>query len=171
MRIAFPSLPISCHSHSEWVGRDCTLTLNAIKNKCLQEWPQIGSIGLSTIDRVLNGFHYTFKRVSFVPEARNTPEVIDSRYDYAINYTQLMLEKEKLFFIWNGSQRTPERIRWQRGYEGLEALRPETLRLKTRRDQRIIQIIIIIIYNFVLNYYYLNYNYYYFVYVSKVPLY
>ncbi len=34
-----------------------------------------------------------------MPVARNTPDVINKRFEYAVKYNQLMTEKDKLFFI------------------------------------------------------------------------
>ena len=83
----------------EWVDNDCVLTIDKIRQKCLENWPELESISWSTVNNVLKRFHYSFKRISLVPMARNTSDAIQKRYEYAIQYNQLMVDKEKLFFI------------------------------------------------------------------------
>lgn len=82
----------------DWIDEDCTLTLSSIKQKCLNQWPGI-QISISTVNRALKEFHYSMKRVTCVPERRNTPEVIQSRFNFAIQYNRIMHEREKIFFI------------------------------------------------------------------------
>lgn len=77
---------------------DCTLTLKQLKAKLLEQNPQL-EVSLSTIDRATKAFHYSVKRVSFVPERRNTPDTIQSRFEYAVQYNRIMVQREKLFFI------------------------------------------------------------------------
>jgi transposase len=83
----------------DWVDEDVTLTLNQLKQKCLNEWPNIETISLTTINNALKDFHFSFKRVTIVPERRNDPYVITDRYNYAVKYNQMMVEKEKMFFL------------------------------------------------------------------------
>lgn len=40
---------------------------------------------------------YTLKRTSVEPKTRNSPEVIQSRYEYALNFCQL--DENKMFFL------------------------------------------------------------------------
>lgn len=80
------------------IDEDCTMTLNQIKTKLLEQNPQL-QVSLSTIDRATKEFHYSVKRVSFVPERRNTPDTIQSRFHYAVQYNRIMINREKLFFI------------------------------------------------------------------------
>jgi hypothetical protein len=67
--------------------------------KCLTQWPNINQISLSTVNRAIQNFHYSVKRISFVPERRNTPDTIEARFDYAVQYNRIMLERDKIFFI------------------------------------------------------------------------
>jgi transposase len=80
-----------------WVDEDCTLTLKQLVAKCLTEINI--SLSKSTVKRALKHFHYSFKRFSSVPIARNTPQVIEQRYQYAIDYNRMMVEREKMFFL------------------------------------------------------------------------
>lgn len=81
-----------------WIDEDCSLSLRQLKERCLTQWP-LHQISLSTINRALKTFHYSFKRISFVPERRNTPQIIQTRFEYAIRYNRIMFEREKIFFI------------------------------------------------------------------------
>ena len=83
----------------EWVDHNCTLTLKELVTKTLDEWPELVSISQKTIGRGLKSFHYTFKRVSVVPERRNTEDVIENRYQYAVEYTQLKYDNKVMVFI------------------------------------------------------------------------
>jgi hypothetical protein len=84
----------------DWVDEDCSLTLQQLKTKCfLTQWPNINQISLSTVKRAVQNFHYSVKRISFVPERRNTPDIIQARFDYAVQYNIIMLERDKIFFI------------------------------------------------------------------------
>lgn len=80
------------------IDEDCTMTLKQIKTKLLEQNPQL-EVSLSTIDRAIKEFHYSVKRISFVPERRNTPDTIQSRFDYAVQYNRIMIDREKIFFI------------------------------------------------------------------------
>ena len=87
------------HTICEWVDQNCTLTLKQLVAKALQEWLELLSISIMTIDRALKSFHYTVKRVSVVPETRNSVDVIERRYQYAVEYTQLKFDRKVLVFI------------------------------------------------------------------------
>jgi hypothetical protein len=56
-------------------------------------------ISRATVDRTLRSFHYSFKRVTLVHINRNTPSVIERRFEYAVQYNEMMVEKEKIFFL------------------------------------------------------------------------
>ena len=83
----------------DWIDDNCTLRLKDLKTKLLYKYPEMVSISLNTIDRVFRHFHYSFKRVTLVPERRNSPDVIERRFLYAIEYNQMMQNKDKLVFI------------------------------------------------------------------------
>ncbi|KAI4459421.1 zinc finger protein [Holotrichia oblita] len=72
----------------DWIDEDCFITLRQLKEQCLNEWPVLQQISLSTIDRALKSFHYSLKRTSFVPERRNIPEIIQTPFDYAMHYRE-----------------------------------------------------------------------------------
>lgn len=80
------------------IDEDCTLTLRQIKTRMLEQNPQ-REVSLSTIDRAIKAFHYSVKRVSFVPERRNALDIIQSRFDYAVLYNRIMVHREKIYFI------------------------------------------------------------------------
>lgn len=81
-----------------WVDENCTLTLADLKTRLLRETPEL-RVSLSTISRCLKEFHYSMKRVSFIPERRNTPETIEARFQFAIDYNRIMIEREKIYFV------------------------------------------------------------------------
>ena len=83
----------------QWVDESCSLTLEELVNKCLKEWPQMGSISQSTVCRALKSFHDAFKRVSYIPKRWNDPDVIAERREYAVIYTQLKFQNKTFLFI------------------------------------------------------------------------
>jgi transposase len=60
----------------DWVDQDCTLTAKQIASKLLVEYGIV--VSRKPIERCLKEFHYSFKRVSLVPERRNDPDVIEA---------------------------------------------------------------------------------------------
>jgi hypothetical protein len=80
----------------DWVDEDCSLTLQQLKTKCLTQWPNINQISLFTVNRAVQNFHYSVERISLVPEKRNTPDTIQARFDYAVQYKKSILYKVKV---------------------------------------------------------------------------
>ncbi len=97
--------------------------------KCLTEFNI--SLSQSTVERALKHFHYSFKRVTLVPISRNTPQVIDKRYDYAIDYNRMMVEREKIFFLDETGIQIFSRATYGRSAEGIRAIN----RVKTIRSR------------------------------------
>jgi len=86
----------------DWVDNDCQLTLKQLVAKCFEEWQIV--LSPSTVDRALKHFHYSFKRVTLNPERRNNRDVIEKRYQYAVEYNRLMAEREMYFLDETGIQ-------------------------------------------------------------------
>lgn len=105
----------------DWVDEDCTLRLIDLKTKLMAKYPQIVTIGRTTIANSLKKFHYSFKRVTPVPEGRNTPEAIESRYRYAFQYNQMMGEKHKMLFIDETGYQISSRAKYGRSMVGAKA--------------------------------------------------
>lgn len=81
-----------------WLNDNCQLTLNNIQEKFEATFGTRPSI--ATIYRcITRGFHYTIKMLSIVLENRNCQRTIDLRHSYAIEYTRMMIDKGKMFFI------------------------------------------------------------------------
>ena len=79
----------------DMVETDCSVTLKALKN-CLQTELNI-NVSASTIEREFKNLHYTFKRVQLIPEARNTEQNIQKRFEYANIY--LALNEQNIIFV------------------------------------------------------------------------
>jgi len=58
----------------------------------------------STVDRALKHFHYSFKRVTLNLERQNNRDVIEKRYQYAVEHNRLMAEREMYFLDETGIQ-------------------------------------------------------------------
>ncbi|TBT97720.1 hypothetical protein CWI39_2789p0010 [Hamiltosporidium magnivora] len=70
-----------------YVDLECTKTLYE-----LAEWVKCTfnvDVSTSTIDRALREFHYTLKRVTLVPERRNTLSTIEIRTNYATSFREV----------------------------------------------------------------------------------
>ena len=82
-----------------WVDSDCTLSLNSIKNKVMDELSI--NISKSTIHRILDCFHYSLKKIHIIPERRNAIENIEVRKQYAIQFSALpaTYSEEQIIFI------------------------------------------------------------------------
>jgi transposase len=82
-----------------WVDHDCSLSLACLQQLCGRNLDL--HVSKKTIDRCLNGFHYTLKRVHCLPERRNTPDAIEARALYARNFMQLLAttDERKFFFL------------------------------------------------------------------------
>lgn len=63
------------------VDTDCSKTLKQIKTLLAEEMSL--HVSTSTINRAIDDFQYSFKRVVLIPEARNNESNIQKRYDYA----------------------------------------------------------------------------------------
>ncbi|EPR79485.1 hypothetical protein SLOPH_2698, partial [Spraguea lophii 42_110] len=57
------------------------------------------SVGKSTIDRTLESFSFTLKRISIIPERRNNEATIIKREEFARNYFNNILEIDDKNFI------------------------------------------------------------------------
>ena len=80
-----------------FVDEDCTVSTEAIIQEVLKRFGK--KVSRSTINQYLRNFHYTLKRVTFIPERRNTPEVIEKRYDYMIKFMEIYSNRNKIFFV------------------------------------------------------------------------
>ncbi|KAG0441934.1 hypothetical protein DMUE_0679 [Dictyocoela muelleri] len=70
-----------------WVDQDCLLRISDLKSRVYEKFGI--NISLSTIQRVLNDFHYTLKTTVMVPERRNDPSTIETRKIYASEFRNL----------------------------------------------------------------------------------
>ncbi|OQS54127.1 hypothetical protein EHP00_1136 [Ecytonucleospora hepatopenaei] len=71
----------------QWVDKDLKLSLRYLVNKITNTFSM--TVGKTSVDRVLRDYHYTLKRTTLVPEARNTERTINLRYEYAQMFMQL----------------------------------------------------------------------------------
>ena len=71
-----------------WINEDCSMTLQTIASKVSTEFGI--SISKSTVDRVLGDFHFSWKRTSNQPVARNDIAGIHTRKIYADMYMEFL---------------------------------------------------------------------------------
>ncbi len=102
----------------DWIDDNCSLTLKQLRVKCLATYPTIEDISEKTIERALKDFHYSFKRTIVVPEVRNTEEVIQKRFDFAMKYNQILAERNKMFWIDEYGISVTSRSRYGRSVKG-----------------------------------------------------
>ena len=64
-----------------WVDDDCSRSLSSLANECQNQFDK--KVSVSTIQRVLEKFAFTMKRVHSQPVKRNTSSTIGDRFKYA----------------------------------------------------------------------------------------
>jgi len=70
------------------VDDDCTISLKSISEKISTQYGI--TVCKNTINRVLEGFNYSVKRVSLIPTRRNDEAAISARRTYALSYIDLL---------------------------------------------------------------------------------
>jgi len=73
--------PEICRYIKSLIEEDCSITLNNMKSKILEE--KGVSLSAPTLHRSIANFEYSFKRVVLIPEARNKESNIQRRFEYA----------------------------------------------------------------------------------------
>ena len=67
----------------EWINENASITLLEISNKINAKYHIL--ISKSTISRIIENFHYSFKRISLIPVRRNNQETKLIRKNYVFN--------------------------------------------------------------------------------------
>ncbi|KII71570.1 hypothetical protein RF11_04615 [Thelohanellus kitauei] len=80
-----------------WVDNNAGIHLRTIVTK-VQEEMDI-SDGKSTIDRILRRLHYSWKRMSIIPDRRNNESTLNIRERYATRYLELLQSFKEHQFI------------------------------------------------------------------------
>lgn len=70
----------------EYIKEDCSIGLEEIRRRL--EVERAVYVSTTTIGRVLDDFHYSFKRVQYVPVRRNARDNVIIRYNYAREFTK-----------------------------------------------------------------------------------
>lgn len=80
------------------LDQDCTLSLISLQQYCLSEFGK--RLSKSSLSRALNSFHYTFKRVQCIPEARLSESTTEARFQYASRmFQKFNTSMENIYFI------------------------------------------------------------------------
>jgi hypothetical protein len=77
------------------ISEDASYTLNQLKKLVMEKF--MLTVSTSTIDRVITGLYFSFKRVQLIPLARNTSTNFDVRKNYS-NFV-IPLDEDKLIYI------------------------------------------------------------------------
>ena len=102
-----------------WIDEDCLLSC---KELCAKLFVGYGmDVSESTVRRVLKSFHCTIKRLSLVPENRNSGRSIEERYNFALWYNSKLAEKEKIYFLDEYGIKVWSRINYGYAIRGLRA--------------------------------------------------
>ncbi|KAG0437941.1 hypothetical protein DMUE_3400 [Dictyocoela muelleri] len=87
---------ILCDEHKNalkgYLNEDATLSLNILKQRLFNNF--VLNCSLKTIDRAIQGFFYSLKRLTKVPVKRNSPFVISKRFNYAQDFYQIFGEND-----------------------------------------------------------------------------
>lgn len=114
-----------------WVDENCTLKIPAIRSRILSE---LGvAVSATTVSRLLAEFHYSVKRVSFIPAARNSSTTIDRRFEYARYMFSIARTVEKVFYLDESGFQFTMRSRYGRSLIGTRA----NLRVPQIRSQNV----------------------------------
>ncbi|KII64131.1 hypothetical protein RF11_02559 [Thelohanellus kitauei] len=73
------------------------ITIKSLKTKLLEHFEV--NVRSSSISKAIGSFNYSFKRVHFVPQIRNSPENIEVRSTYTINLLRYLSGDQHIFFI------------------------------------------------------------------------
>ena len=93
-----------------WVDADCALSLKTLADKVMDEFSI--SVSKSTINRILDNFNYSLKKIHLLPERRNATDNIQVRKEYALQFSALpsIYSEDQIVFIdevgFNVSMRT-----------------------------------------------------------------
>ena len=81
------------------LSEDCTRTLKEIGVKVFELTGV--SLSKSTVERAIQGLHFSLKRLVLSPVARNTPRNIEARYNYAVEFARLQndFSDEQFYFL------------------------------------------------------------------------
>jgi transposase len=82
-----------------FLDEDSTLSLRALRDRAYRE---LGvEVCEKTIDRCLDDFHYTLKRLHCLPAQRNSIEVVEKRAIYARDFMNLLsiIPGDRIFFL------------------------------------------------------------------------
>ncbi|XP_015793261.1 uncharacterized protein LOC107369801 [Tetranychus urticae] len=78
-----------------WFDTDCTITLSEAKDKLFEKYDV--NVCIQTIKNYLDKIHFSFKRISLVPERRNDPRVVLCRKIYAMEFMRLFGSRDVFF--------------------------------------------------------------------------
>jgi transposase len=80
------------------INLNCTISLGELQEGINREFGVI--VSKSAINRSISSFKYTLKRLSLVPEKRNDPDNIESRFVYASWLYPLSQQGAITFSFW-----------------------------------------------------------------------
>ena len=81
----------------QWLDNNALLTLPQIRRACLEQFNK--NVSESTLSRAIGSFHYSLKRVSFIPERASSEEIVQARHNYATLYLTIMSMREPMYFL------------------------------------------------------------------------
>jgi transposase len=83
----------------EWIDEDASITLNSLKTKLFEKHGI--TVSIKTVDNYIDGFNYSFKRISLIPSRRNEEDVLNLRFIYAQKFLKIlsMFDKSNLYFV------------------------------------------------------------------------
>ena len=103
------------------IEEDCTRRYSDLRQHLIAAYPEITTVSDSTIRRALKEFYFSFKRVTQVPERRNSADVIEARYAYAMTYTGLIPERRRIVFIDQMGVQVNSRAKYGHSVKGTKA--------------------------------------------------
>ena len=112
-----------------WIDDNCTMTLESMKEKILEE---LGlNVSLATVHRYVVSFHYTYKRLHVIVEKGETEANWNERRLFSLWLMQMNATNRKLIFLYEVGFNFTMRTHWKN----------LTKRAESNNEQELIQII------------------------------
>jgi transposase len=113
---------LQCEQIRSWVDADSSISLVRLKELCLTEFDL--EVSTTTIERRIQDFHYSLKRINCQPERRNDEEALHARATYATSFMQVLATSahERIFFLDEAGFSVSMRARRGRSLRGTRAV-------------------------------------------------
>ena len=100
------------------LDKDCSKTYRYIQARLKRK--KGVEVSCRTIGRAVDSFNYTLKRTSIMPARRNSSDVIEKRYDFAVMFSSL--DENKIYYLDEAGFQVSMRRKYGRSKKGEKAV-------------------------------------------------